>query len=156
MQQDVGPSKAGFLPPIGKQPSLSGPESSGGVAEEDPWASLQSKYKIGEGKGAAGGGGKKVPPIPTKKNSTFDDDDDDVVMLDAGTDSSKGHAGGGGYATPSAIKLAARGPPPPAAVGGQARAGGWGNGDLAAAGTLMLGDVVPSAPPVRPPGMSSR
>ncbi|GAX78906.1 hypothetical protein CEUSTIGMA_g6345.t1 [Chlamydomonas eustigma] len=54
------------------------------------------------------------------------------------------------------VKLAARPlPPPPVVPGGPVKSGGWGNGDLAAAGTLMLGEEQPtysSATAARPPG----
>ena len=151
-------------PPPARESSGSQAQADGG--EADPWASLQSKYKIGE-RGSAGAGGPRVPPLPTKRvAAAFDDDDeDDVVVLDAGrTSDCDGRptgrgGGGGGYATPTAIKLAARAPPPPQASA-QARGGGWGNGNMAAAGTLMLGDEVTTAPTAaaatRHPGGLSR
>jgi hypothetical protein len=87
--------------------------------------------------------------LPIKRSTpTFDDDEDDVVVLDAGRMSDNGGTlkanANGGYTTPSSIKLAARPPPQPAAPVGPARTGGWGNGNLAAAGTLMLGDDEPA------------
>jgi hypothetical protein len=104
--------------------------------EDDPWSSLQSKYKLGRPNAGARTSALKG------KTTSCDIDEDDVVILDSDNSSSKNR----GFAPPSAVKLAARPllPPQPLVPGGPVRTGGWGNGDLAAAGTLMLGEEPPT------------
>lgn len=130
--------------------------------ENESWQSLQSSYKIDNNDHQETdwvfGGSKPSATGPAAPELVLDDDDDDFNL--------------GAYRPPmgpSGVPLkvfaseqpAAAAPPPPAAPAAappsQPRAGGWGHGTLAGAGTLMVGgDDDEWLEKNRPPGFAPR
>jgi hypothetical protein len=126
---------------------------------EDPWASLQAQYKIqGENHGNTA---KRL--VNKQRAGDNDEDEDEVIVIDEGHNSddelqdtrSKSSTVRGSRAT-SQQRIT---PPPMPIVNsnvikGPPQKGSWGQGDLASAGTLMLGEEKPlqslkNAPPQR-------
>lgn len=136
----------GSRPMEQEQPSMSAPAD-----PEDPWASLQSAYRIADGRdpapvgGNRGGSGKlgaKAPgsqatgsslaakgPQQQAEMVVLDDEEDDEFSSAMRTRMKAGVSGAG--------------PGPGGAPRGRPssnpKQGGWGQGEMAAAGTLMLG-----------------
>lgn len=138
---------------------------------EDPWASLQAAYRPGAKVSMTAAQKRKA--AGARGGADEDEDEDEVELLDQGRPSSSGLPGGAGSgrfvgrsggsglaaagAQPTAgLRVSGQGrPQQPARISGVAMApgakgkplaGGWGDGDLAAAGTLMLDDELPTAP----------
>lgn len=137
---------------------------------EDPWASLQAAYRPGAKVSMTAAQKRKA--AGARGGADEDEDEDEVELLDQGRPSSSGPPGGagsgrfagrsGGSGLAAAGAQPTTGPrvsgqgraPQPARISGVAMApgakgkplaGGWGDGDLAAAGTLMLDDELPTA-----------
>jgi len=127
------------------------------AAAPDPWASLQSAYRIRDmpsptsssrqerdaprgssGKPLGSGDGSQGSLQAKPGRGRHDNQDDEVVLLVEGQGSGKSFSRTGRNA---AGGLAAKPPLAPVRppVGGAPKAGGWGKGEMAAAGTLMLG-----------------
>ncbi|KAG1659759.1 hypothetical protein FOA52_004414 [Chlamydomonas sp. UWO 241] len=106
----------------------------------DPWAALQSKYANAQ----------EAPPkgqYNSKLRNVTEDDDEVEMLLDGNMELGDLGAGRGRWRGGSSGKS---GPAPQSPVQVQQptgpRGGGWGNGDLAVNGTLMLGDTQPQSP----------
>ena len=124
-------------------PSASSPEPEPDPA--DPWASLQSQYKIrgeaadtGMRVAAARNSGKSLQPIggslAAKQRSMPMAAPVEVVVTDDDDGTLKYMQSGSNYA-------AARRPPKAGLYNGAgAKEGGWGKGEFAVAGTLMIGE----------------
>ncbi|KAG1657340.1 hypothetical protein FOA52_003763 [Chlamydomonas sp. UWO 241] len=159
-QQQQQPEPAAAAPPqlpaavdvVDDEPAPPLPRAPPPVDPDDPWSAIQSKYADVRSPGAAAAAAP--PPRAKRAPVDSDSDDDDVVMLEGpnprsyapsmamsnsvfeapvgrlraqGSNGSTSGGGGGGSTSGG---------------GGGPRAGGWGDGALAANGTLMLGDQV--------------
>lgn len=149
--RELSYQKAGFTDI--SQSGVTPPQQSSVVADQDlqmmeqmldkndPWASLQSQYRINQRPSSSGQDGRASPsgrrPVaaplaPSTEMMVLDDDEDGPrVYHPQPTLNSTGTRRRGQALPPKA---------PPPAAGGAARQGGWGQGRLAAAGTLMVGD----------------
>lgn len=107
------------------------------LSKPDPWASLQTQYRIKDERPSSSGraareyspSGRSVGNLDKEGELVlFDDDDEGPRFIKK--------------PTASAGVRRRQNPPPMHAIeaGGQPKRGGWGQGQLAAAGTLMVGE----------------
>lgn len=111
--------------------------------DDDPWTHLQAKYKPNTGPRVL-----KQQVSRTRKTGNFsDDDEDDFEMLEPGKIDDSFAVPNIKSVTPSAVLATFGHNQKPQKAVGPPKGGSWGNGELAAQGTLMMGaleDVPPS------------
>jgi hypothetical protein len=138
------------MPPEASRGNGAGPgpgsRPSGGVqadepaASDDPWAHLQQQYRIDQGGagGAGAQGGTRQAGAGRRVRGGQDDDDDDgsVASVEVLTGGGAGLLAPRGRQAPAGLqhKQAAQ------SASMRARAGYWGEGDMAKKGTLMVGE----------------
>ncbi len=149
-----GPTSPGLDPQQQQQQQ----QQQAAAHSDDPWASLQSAYRIdpNQAGGAAsptpahrGGPAAPLAGKPAGRGAAGGSGADAILVLDDGDDDG---GGGGGYGAPSSQPLYARQAQVPAHLSTKPKQGGWGAGAMAQAGTLMVGDAEQEMVRLAPPG----